>query len=164
MGENPYNAHFNVGEYCHFPSFGKGWFDKVMENGDHVQMGVECENDWNYEDHSIAMKGENCRLVCKNLSGTGNFYKPIKEEEANFKCRSPIPIFAFQNKKCHKDLDRDIVYQVYNNRPKPIFYNECYKDWVKMGLNLGIENPNEYFTGCYYCFHGDEERDPQPVA
>ena len=113
-GDQSYEVYFNVGDYCHFPSFGKGWFDQVMDNGDHVQMGVKCENDWNYEDYSIAKKGEKCRLICKNLSGTDNVYRPIDDEYADFQCRSPLPIFAFQDRKCHKELVRHIIKDVYS--------------------------------------------------
>ena len=163
FGEDPDNVHFNVGNYCHFPSFGKGWFDEVMENGDRVQMGVECENDWNYEDHSLAKKGENCRLICKNLSGTDNVYKPIKNEDAHFKCQSPIPIFAFQSKNCHKDLGGEIQDKIYGNKRKPFFYDECYDDWFKMGLNLGVRNSDEWYMSCYDCY-SNKYRDPEPVA
>ena len=121
LGREWYTVRYNVGDYCHFPSFGKGWFDQIMDNGDHVQMGVECENEWNYEDYSIAKKGEKCRLICKNLSGTANLYKPIDEKRAHFKCRSPIPIFAFQNRKCHKDMVKFIIRDVYS-------YYDYYED------------------------------------
>ena len=151
---------FNEGIYCHFPSFGKGWFDKVMANGDHVQMGVECEKlwdykdfnnpvyeDWNYEDHSIAWKGQNCRLVCKNLSDNDNVYTPITDKFIHFKCRSPIPIFAFQKKNCHKNLVTGE------------FYDECYKDWVRKGLNLGTASPHENTEN-----DDVTEKDPKPVG
>ena len=140
-------AWFNEGDYCHFPSFGKGWFDKVMNNGDHVQMGVKCDNDWNYEDHSIAKRGENCRLICKNLSDNDNVYTPITDQFVHFQCRSPIPIFAFQKKNCHKNLVTGE------------FYDECYRDWVKNGLNLGTMSPHENTEN-----DDITAKDPKPVG
>ena len=125
--------HFNTGEMCHFPSFGKGWPEQTMSNGDQVQMGVECENDWNYDSHSIAKEGETCNLVCKNKSDSGNVYKPVTNIYSSFKCRSPIPIFAFQEKKCNKNLmpnENDV-------------YDDCYNDWVENGLNMGSSSPYE---------------------
>lgn len=181
LGREWYDVRYNVGDYCHFPSFGKGWFDQIMDNGDHVQMGVECDNDWNYEDHSIAKKGEKCRLICKNLSGTGNVYKPIDEKRAHFKCRSPIPLFAFHNRKCHKNMVKFIIRDVYSyyeyrddsfsdeqsnektldTRGRKYFYNECYKDWVKKGLNMGISTGYECSTAREW---GWEEQDLCPAA
>ena len=96
-------------------------------------MGVECENDWNYETHSIAKKGQTCNFVCKNKSGSGNVYQPLTNQWSSFKCKSPIPIFAFQEENCNKNLmpDEDDV------------YNDCYKDWVAKGFNMGSSSPYE---------------------
>ena len=127
--------HFNTGDWCHFPSFGMGWPDQHMENGDHVQMGVECENDWNYSDHSLAKKGDTCKLVCKNLSGNSNKYTPVIDKYNSFQCLSPIPIFAFQEEKCNKNLMPD----------EPDVYDDCYKDWVTKGLNMGSQSPYENY-------------------
>ena len=144
-----HEMYFNRQDFCHFPSFGMGWFDKVMENGDHVQMGVQCENDWNMADHSIAQRGQSCQLVCKNLSGNDNVYTPIADNWAKrystdkwipgdlvFECRSPIPIFAFQNEKCNRNLipNEDGTYENYD---------DCYDDWVAKGLNMGSQSPYE---------------------
>ena len=136
----------------------KGWFNGTMENGDHVQMGVECYSDyvdnewvlsnWNYEDHTIASLWDDCKLVCKNLSGTKNQYKPIHADDAYFQCERPIPIFAFQKRNCNRNLLIEGEY-----------YNECYKDWFELGLNLGAKSPQEnYIDG------GKKERDPKPVG
>ena len=138
--------YFNRQNFCHFPSFGMGWSDQVMENGDHVQMGVQCENDWNKPNYSIAEFGQTCQLVCKNLSGNENVYLPVADNwtqrsgtwipaDLTFRCQSPIPIFAFQSEKCNKYLIRN------NGTYKK--YNDCYQDWMEKGLNLGSENPQE---------------------
>ena len=124
--------YFNEGNHCSFPSFGKGWFDQIMENGDHVQMGVECDGGFNNEDHSIAVVGETCHLVCKNLSGNDNIYSPVTNEFTSFQCKSPIPIFAFQSKKCNRDLSKTSK-----------TYNDCYSDWLEKGLDMGSQSPME---------------------
>ena len=143
-----HEMYFNRQEFCHFPSFGKGWFDEVMENGDHVQMGVQCENDWNMADHSFATKGQTCQLVCKNLSGNKNVYTPVAKDWARrigsgwipvdlrFQCQSPIPIFAFQKEKCNKNL-------IPNEDGTHEKYDDCYDDWVTKGLNMGSQSPHE---------------------
>ena len=124
--------YFNEGSHCHFPSFGKGWFDQTMENGDHVQMGVECDGGWNNEDHSIAVVGETCHLVCKNLSGNDNIYSPVTNEFTSFQCKSPIPVFAYQHKKCNRDFST-------NSKT----YDDCYDDWVEKGLDMGSSIDHE---------------------
>ena len=140
--------YFNKQNYCHFPSFGKGWFDQVMDNGDHVQMGVQCNNGWDNADHSIARVGQGCQLVCKNLSGNNNAYLPIANnwtsnskgewypKDLMFTCSSPIPLFAFQNENCNRNLipNEDGIFEKYD---------DCYKDWVEKGLDLGSQSSHE---------------------
>ena len=136
-----------------------------MKNGDHVQMGVECYSDyvdnehvpssWNYEDHSIAAYGQRCNLVCKNLSGTNNQYKPIYADHAYFYCERPIPMFAFQKRKCHRNL----IAAMNAANGEREFYDECYKDWAELGLEMGAKSPHEN-----YIDSGKKERDPKPVG
>ena len=123
-----------------------------MDNGDHVQMGVECENEWNYADYSIAKKGEKCRLICKNLSGTENAYEPKIQGEYTevystvFYCRSPIPIFAFQNTGCHKEMIRNKINDVY----------WCEYDFFT-GKNVCEENSYGYYPDEYYLEKSNSE-------
>ena len=156
---NNHQMYFNRQNFCHFPSFGKGWFDQVMENGDHVQMGVQCEtefnvpNGWNKPDHSIAEYGQMCQLVCKNLSDNDNVYLPLANNwtlrpnvigyediwipsDLRFQCQSPIPMFAFQSEKCNKNL-------MPNEDGTHDKYDDCYQDWMEQGLNLGSQSPHE---------------------
>ena len=151
--ETNHQIYFNRQKFCHFPSFGKGWFDQVMENGDHVQMGVQCENEWNKPDHSIAEYGQTCHLVCKNLSGNDNVYLPHANNwtlrpnvvgwedlwipsDLQFECQSPIPMFAFQSKKCNRNL-------MPNEDGTHEKYDDCYQNWIEKGLNLGSQSPQE---------------------
>ena len=152
-GQESHRVFYNHGDYCHFPSFGKGWFDQVMDNGDHVQMGVECENEWNYADYSIAKKGEKCRLICKNLSGTENVYEPkqqgevVEADSSVFYCRSPIPIFAFQNSGCHKELIKAKINDVY----------WCEYDFFT-GNNVCDDNSYGYYPDEYYLEESNSEK------
>ena len=73
--------------YCIFPSFGKGWFDRNMD-GTRVQIGVECSDGIDNGDHVIARVGEECQLVCK--ADNGKSYR-VQTQYDNIKCHKPIP-------------------------------------------------------------------------
>ena len=114
---------YNEGEYCIFPSYGKGWFDKELD-GTRVQMGVECSGPDQYDagDHVYARSGSDCKLVCK--ADNGQTYRP-KTGSDTFTCSNPIPIQMYSDNCYSSPFKSDGV-----------FHDQCVEDWIEQGLNL----------------------------
>ena len=116
------------GEYCTFPSFGKGWFDEVID-GTRVSLGVKCSDGEVYDngDHVIASRGSKCEFVCK--AENGEQYRPRQMQMASdLQCLSPVPIEFYNS---------DGSGNCYENPwAAGTFVDQCMPEWLDQGVGL----------------------------
>jgi len=121
-----HSVKFNEGNYCIFPSYGKGWFDQELD-GTRVQIGVECTGDDTHDmgDHVIAAKGSQCKLVCKADNGEEYRTKNI-DGRAAFTCSNPIPIQMYPKGACYRN-----PFKSENE-----YHEQCVTEWLDQGMTL----------------------------
>ena len=122
--------YWNHGNICVLPSF-DGWpkATEVMENGERVEMGLECEGDevYDMDKYWITKPGAKCKIVCRG--DMGGKYLPKTIHWHKLACNTPIPVQHVNPVGCYYDKwDNFKILQ------------ECMPKWQELGLGLQTAN------------------------
>lgn len=85
---------------CIFPSYGKGWYDEVVD-GEHLQVGIECEGGFDKDGMHYAPAGAKCHTTCR--SDKGNNYGTGVSYKTSFTCGTTLLSNLFQDENCYKN-------------------------------------------------------------